>query len=176
MPSDLLPVDAPVQSRRYLSPSSTSLKDGKNKSKSGTSGRGSGKKKTRFADVDEYDDEEDELNLSPSLPGTSTSSTSNAPDSLAAKRLQNTLAARRSRRRKLEYQRELEVRAEKAERERDMWGRRERSVELHAWYSCLSYMWPQGSFYPASLPLASPFDFNYSFGIALLYSILSFCV
>jgi len=94
-PEALIPLDAPVQPRRYVGPSATSRKDGPTR------------KRARSQAFDDDDNDEDV----PKDEGLGV---------VAAKRLQNTLAARRSRKRKLEYQRELEnaVHQERAAAER----------------------------------------------------------
>ena len=51
-------------------------------------------------------------------------------DAIAAKRLQNTLAARRSRRRKLEHQLELETNLEREKQLKEQW--RSRALTLEA--------------------------------------------
>jgi hypothetical protein len=65
--------------------------------------------------------EEDEPSVGPSV---------SEEDAIKAKRLQNTLAARRSRKRKLEYQRELEDAIEAERKEKEMW--RSRALILEA--------------------------------------------
>lgn len=80
-PETLIPLDAPIQPRKYLTPSSTSRKD-----LPATFVR----KRARTGETDDLPPDEHE------------------EDAIASKRLQNTLAARRSRKRKLEYQRQLE--------------------------------------------------------------------
>lgn len=105
-PDALIPYDAPIQSRKYLTPSATSRKEvpavfAKKRSRSQALG-----------------DDEDDLNLD-----------DQDMDAIEAKRRQNTLAARRSRKRKLEYQRELEASVEKANEEREYWQRYARTLE-----------------------------------------------
>jgi hypothetical protein len=80
-PETLIPLNAPIQPRKYLTPSSTSRKD-----LPATFAR----KRARTGEPDDLPPDERE------------------EDAIATKRLQNTLAARRSRKRKLEYQRQLE--------------------------------------------------------------------
>jgi hypothetical protein len=96
-PETLVPQDAPIQPRKYRTPSATSRKELPAtfaRKRARTSGLG-----------------EDEPSVGPSL---------SEEDAITAKRLQNTLAARRSRKRKLEYQRELEdaIEAERMDKER----------------------------------------------------------
>ncbi|KAI0086952.1 hypothetical protein BDY19DRAFT_893767 [Irpex rosettiformis] len=105
-PDALIPYDAPIQARKYLTPSVTSRKEvpavfAKKRSRSQALG-----------------DDDDDLQLD-----------SQDMDAIEAKRRQNTLAARRSRKRKLEYQRELEAMVEKANEERDHWMDRARALE-----------------------------------------------
>ena len=50
-------------------------------------------------------------------------------DAIEAKRRQNTLAARRSRKRKLEYQRELESNVDRLQDEKEQWKRRAEALE-----------------------------------------------
>ncbi|EIN12890.1 hypothetical protein PUNSTDRAFT_38965, partial [Punctularia strigosozonata HHB-11173 SS5] len=85
-PASLIPLDAPIQPRTYLTPSVTSRKDVP---------LTFAKKRARFDSVEV--EEEGDLEL-------------DAQDlsAIEAKRRQNTLAARRSRRRKAEYQQALE--------------------------------------------------------------------
>ncbi|CCL99731.1 uncharacterized protein FIBRA_01753 [Fibroporia radiculosa] len=90
-PESLVSVDAPIQPRKYLTPSTTSRKDipavfARKRARS-----------QAFGDDDDLDTAD--------LPQSDL-------DAIEAKRRQNTLAARRSRKRKLEYQRELEVTVE----------------------------------------------------------------
>jgi hypothetical protein len=101
-PETLIPLDAPVQSRNYLTPSVTSRREPSRK-----------RSRTEASvDDDEADKEVGEL------------------DSLAAKRLQNTLAARRSRRRKLEHQLELEANLDHEKQLKEQW--RSRAMTLEA--------------------------------------------
>ncbi|GBE83241.1 hypothetical protein SCP_0502880 [Sparassis crispa] len=105
MPELLVPIDAPIQSRKYVTPSATSRKEvpavfAKKRSLSQAFG----------------DDEE--VLLAPS-----------DMDAIEAKRRQNTLAARRSRKRKLEYQRELEMGMEQEREEKEMWKARAQMFE-----------------------------------------------
>jgi hypothetical protein len=102
-PETLIPLDAPVQSRNYLTPSVTSRKE---------SSRKRSRTEASFDDDDEADKEVGEL------------------DAVAAKRLQNTLAARRSRRRKLEHQLELETNLDREKQLKEQW--RSRAMTLEA--------------------------------------------
>jgi hypothetical protein len=102
-PNALIPLDAPVQPRNYIAPSATSRKDPPPRKRSRTEALG---------DDDEADKDVGEL------------------DSIAAKRLQNTLAARRSRKRKLEHQLELEGGLEREKQQKELW--RSRAMTLEA--------------------------------------------
>ncbi|KAJ7575552.1 hypothetical protein C8J56DRAFT_974856 [Mycena floridula] len=89
-PESLVPIDAPTQPRKYVLPSATSRKEvpavfAKKRSKSMAFG-----------------DEEDELDEPLAANATE-------KEQIEWKRRQNTLAARKSRKRKLEYQQQLEV-------------------------------------------------------------------
>jgi hypothetical protein len=100
-PDTLIPLDAPVQPRNYLTPSATSRKDPPRK-----------RSRTEALADDDEANKESEL------------------DSVAAKRLQNTLAARRSRKRKLEHQLELEDSLEREKQQKEQW--RSRAMTLEA--------------------------------------------
>jgi hypothetical protein len=102
-PEALIPLDAPVQPRNYLTPSVTSRKEPPRK-RSRTEALG---------------DDDDEANKD-----------AGDLDSVAAKRLQNTLAARRSRKRKLEHQLELEINLEHEKQQKEQW--RSRAMTLEA--------------------------------------------
>jgi hypothetical protein len=95
----LLPLDAPIQSRRYLTPSATARKDAFPHMR----WRGSG--------GDEPDELLDESNTTP------------AADlkALEWKRQQNTLAARKSRQRKLQHQLQLEETVSTLSTEKEAW-------------------------------------------------------
>jgi hypothetical protein len=106
-PETLVPHDAPIQSRKYRTPSATSRKELPAtfaRKRARTSGPG-----------------EDEPLVGPTL---------SEEDAINAKRLQNTLAARRSRKRKLEYQRELEDAIESERMDKERW--REHALILEA--------------------------------------------
>ena len=122
-PNDLVPIDAPTQDRNYVLPSSTSRKEVP---------AGFARKRARTAALEE-DDDVDELaaedgSASPALQD-GLQPTNSEQEAIAAKRRQNTLAARRSRKRKLEYQQELEAKLEGVTRERDMWKDRAMSLK-----------------------------------------------
>jgi len=106
-PESLVPDDAPIQPRKYRLPSVTSRKE-----LPATFAR----KRARTSGPDE-----DETPVGP---------THSEEDAIKAKRLQNTLAARRSRKRKLEYQRELEDAIEAERMDKEMW--REHALILEA--------------------------------------------
>ena len=101
-PDALIPIDAPVQLRNYLTPSATSRKE-------------PSRKRSRTESVADDDEAgEDMAGL----------------DTVAAKRLQNTLAARRSRKRKLEHLLELETNLESEKQQKEQW--RSRAMTLEA--------------------------------------------
>ncbi|KAG6827262.1 hypothetical protein H0H92_012573 [Tricholoma furcatifolium] len=102
-PGALVPIDAPTQPRRYAMPSMTSRKElpttfAKKRARS-----------TAFG-------EEDEDGIEPP-PGPDATER----EQIEYKRRQNTVAARRSRKRKLEHQQFLESEVERLTRERDEW-------------------------------------------------------
>jgi hypothetical protein len=100
-PETLVPLNAPIQPRKYLTPSSTSRKE-----VPATFAR----KRARSQAFGDDDDEEAPA-PNPSM---------SEEEQIKAKRLQNTLAARRSRKRKLEHQQLLEdtIEAERADKEK----------------------------------------------------------
>ena len=65
------------------------------------------------------------------LEGDDVAPTGSEADAIAAKRRQNTLAARRSRKRKLEYQRDLENTVETERQEKEMWRGKALFYEAH---------------------------------------------
>lgn len=91
-PASLVPVDAPTQTRKYVTPSATSRKE---------LPAVFARKRSRSQAL--YDDEQDEADDLVTLPPNPTEQ-----QLIEAKRRQNTVAARRSRKRKLEHQRALE--------------------------------------------------------------------
>ncbi|KAH9047696.1 hypothetical protein EDB84DRAFT_1263444 [Lactarius hengduanensis] len=107
-PETLVPYDAPIQTRKYRTPSATSRKE-----LPVTFAR----KRARTQGPDEEDD-------------AAAGPTVSEEDAIQAKRLQNTLAARRSRKRKLEYQRELEDAIEAERKDKETW--RARALILEA--------------------------------------------
>jgi hypothetical protein len=111
VPEDLVPYDAPIQPRKYVTPSSTSRK---------TVPAGFAKKRARSQAFGKDDEDElaDEDNLD-----------TGDLNAIEAKRRQNTLAARRSRKRKLEYQRELEMNVDRLSDEVSAWKRRSETLE-----------------------------------------------
>lgn len=110
-PDSLIPVDAPIQGRKYVSESATSRKE--------LPAVFARKRKRASADLDE--EEEDLLAAPPTV---------NELSAIEAKRRQNTLAARRSRKRKLEHQRDLEVTIENERAEKDAWKQRALAFEV----------------------------------------------
>jgi len=111
-PEALVPLDAPTQSRHYALPSATSRKEvpavfSRKRARSQAFGN----------------DEDDELNEAP-LPPNATER-----EQIEWKRRQNTLAARKSRKRKLEHQQYLEGRVESLEREVEMWRTRTETMQ-----------------------------------------------
>lgn len=99
-PDALVPMDAPIQPRKYVTPSSTSRKEvpavfARKRARSSAFG------------------EEEDLRAD-DLPAQDL-------DAIEAKRRQNTLAARRSRKRKLEHQRQLELQLDQESTEKEMW-------------------------------------------------------
>lgn len=129
-PSALLPVDAPTQPRSYRGPSATSRKDvpafaiassSTARAPSATPALTStASKKRKAADDFDLDASDDELDASGKIKPRMGES------EIEAKRRQNTLAARRSRHRKLAYVRELEEKVLGLMRENE--GMRERLV------------------------------------------------
>jgi hypothetical protein len=101
-PDALIPLDAPVQSRNYITPSATSRKEPQRK-RSRTEALG---------DDDEANEGMADL------------------DPVASKRLQNTLAARRSRKRKLEHLLEIEANLDRERQQKEQW--RSRAMTLEA--------------------------------------------
>lgn len=113
-PETLVPIDAPTQPRKYVTPSATSRKE--------LPAVFARKRARSQAFGDEEDQLEDENFTLPPNP--------TEQELIEAKRRQNTIAARRSRKRKLEYQRELEDSVEAMREERDMW--KSRALTCHA--------------------------------------------
>ncbi|KAI0667684.1 hypothetical protein C8Q78DRAFT_1196086 [Trametes maxima] len=104
-PDALVSLDAPIQPRKYVVPSATSRKEVPTAFLK--------KKRARSQAFGEEDELEDDIAID-----------QNDLDAIEAKRRQNTLAARRSRKRKLEYQRELEASIERERDEKESWKRR----------------------------------------------------
>jgi hypothetical protein len=98
-PDTLIPIDAPIQTRKYSTPSATSRKD-----VPATFARKRARSQA-FGD----DDEDVDAAAAAAAAGPPTEGEAAA---IEAKRLQNTLAARRSRKRKLEHLKGLEDRAD----------------------------------------------------------------
>ncbi|KAI5120138.1 hypothetical protein M0805_001906 [Coniferiporia weirii] len=115
-PEALVPLDAPTQPRTYVMPSTTSRKEipavfARKRARS-----------TAFGDDEEDELAEGDVDAPPP--------TMTEAQAIAAKRRQNTLAARRSRMRKLEYQRQLEEQIAGERKEKDMW--KERALMLRS--------------------------------------------
>jgi hypothetical protein len=106
-PESLVPVDAPTQPRKYLTPSATSRKE---------LPAVFARKRARTA---AFGDEEDQLGEEVVI-----NSSMTEQEQIEAKRRQNTIAARRSRKRKLEYQRELEDSVDRYKGESEIWKQR----------------------------------------------------
>lgn len=119
-PDSLIPVDAPTQTHKYALPSTTSRKE--------LPAVFARKRARSVAFADEEDELVDE-----------TPSTSERA-AIEAKRRQNTMAARRSRMRKLEHQRELEDTLATERRDKEMW--RERAMMLRSQMMSLGYPEP----------------------------------
>jgi len=112
-PDTLIPLDAPTQTRSYVIPSTTSRKE---------LPAVFARKRARST---AFGDEEDEL-----VDDADGRPTPTEAEAIEAKRRQNTLAARRSRKRKLEYQKQLEDRAEGMRQEMELW--KSRAIMLQA--------------------------------------------
>lgn len=145
-PEALVPIDAPTQPRTYLAPSATSRKEvpaifARKRSR-----------KTAF-EADGEDDDGPSRPATP-IPGTPIMSgptflaslglppDASEAEQIAAKRRQNTLAARRSRKRKLEYQKHLEDSIESITKDRDSW--KERALALRRQIIQMGYPEPFG--------------------------------
>ncbi|KAK1232748.1 hypothetical protein PQX77_004106 [Marasmius sp. AFHP31] len=110
-PESLVPYDAPTQSRRYVMPSATSKKE-----VPATFARKKRKMMGGAVNVGVGDDElDDDADLPPLHPDAS------EKEQIEYKRRQNTLAARKSRKRKLEYQQNLETENDALKREVEAW-------------------------------------------------------
>lgn len=109
-PDSLIPLDAPTQPRKYTTPSATSRKD--------LPAVFARKRARSQAFGDEADGDDDELaRHEASPPGPNATER----EQIEWKRRQNTLAARKSRKRKLEHQQRLEEDVKALTRERDCW-------------------------------------------------------
>lgn len=100
-PETLVPIDAPIQERKYLAPSATSRKE-----VPATFAR-------KRARSQAFGDEDEEAPVG--------GPTMSEEEAIKAKRLQNTLAARRSRKRKLEHQQLLEDTIEAERSAKEQW-------------------------------------------------------
>lgn len=108
-PDALVPVDAPTQPRTYVTESTTSRK---------ALPAVFMRKRQRAVAFGEEEDElvdEDPSTLPPTM---------SEADAIAAKRRQNTIAARKSRKRKLEYQKHLEEVMDREQKEKELWKNR----------------------------------------------------
>lgn len=105
-PDSLVPIDAPTQSRRYITPSTTSRKE---------LPAVFARKRARQQMLD---GEEDELAEEPLKPNAT------EVEQIEYKRRQNTLAARKSRKRKLQHQQELETKVADLQSEKEVWRQR----------------------------------------------------
>jgi hypothetical protein len=106
-PESLIPVEAPIQRRKYVTSSATSRKElpvvfARKRTHS-----------VAFSVEEEDDQLAGDISTVPPTPS--------EMNAIESKRLQNTLAARRSRKRKLEYQRELESSMESLRLEKEAW-------------------------------------------------------
>jgi len=108
-PDSLVPMEAPIQPRKYVTSSSTSRKE--------LPAVFARKRKRSMAFGAEQDDEDE-------LPVSDPSAIPPTPvelDAIEAKRRQNTLAARRSRKRKLEHQQQMENAINNERNEKEAW-------------------------------------------------------
>ncbi|KIK56160.1 hypothetical protein GYMLUDRAFT_62209 [Collybiopsis luxurians FD-317 M1] len=106
-PETMVPYDAPTQSRNYLTPSATSRK---------VYPSHAARKRSHTEAFDDHVQEQDEL-TGEAPPGPNASEM----EHIEWKRRQNTLAARKSRKRKLEHLRELEHENTELKQDRDRW-------------------------------------------------------
>ncbi|KAH7877267.1 uncharacterized protein C8R40DRAFT_1235957 [Lentinula edodes] len=102
-PDALLPLDAPTQARRYVAPSSTSPKEVSTKKRS---------RSEAFADDDDEGHEDESKAPGPDA---------TEKEKLEYKRRMSTIAARKSRRRKLEHKLMLEAKVEALEKDTEKW-------------------------------------------------------
>ncbi|KAH6893728.1 hypothetical protein BKA70DRAFT_1571502 [Coprinopsis sp. MPI-PUGE-AT-0042] len=109
-PDSLIPLDAPTQPRKYTTPSATSRKD-----LPAVFARKRARSQAFGDDGDQDDDELARHEASPPGPNAT------EREQIEWKRRQNTLAARKSRKRKLEHQQRLEEDVKALTRERDCW-------------------------------------------------------
>jgi hypothetical protein len=109
-PEALVPIDAPTQARRYVTPSATSRKEVPSIFV---------RKRTR---TQAFAEDEDEL-LEELRPDAT------EREQIEYKRRQNTVAARRSRKRKLEFQQKLVDDVDRLQKGRDMWRERARLLQ-----------------------------------------------
>ncbi|KAJ4477321.1 hypothetical protein J3R30DRAFT_3484582 [Lentinula aciculospora] len=107
-PDALLPLDAPTQTRRYITPSTTSRKDAP---------VSFAKKRSRSEAFEGDDDEHDDELRSTKTPGPDATER----EKLEYKRRMSTIAARKSRRRKLEHKLMLEAKVDGLEKDVEKW-------------------------------------------------------
>jgi hypothetical protein len=124
-PDDLISIDAPTTQRRYSVPSSTAKKVIPKFFERRKRARSIVRQQSETVDGNEQDPKRNKVDHAsePQLDPTDA-------ELIEAKRRQNTEAARRSRKRKLEYQQGLEMRVEVLERERDTWKTRALMAEV----------------------------------------------
>lgn len=113
-PETLVPLEAPTQPRNYNGPSATARK---------ALPAVFARKRARST----FEDDDDELADDPTAAPVSQTE----EQAIAAKRRQNTLAARRSRKRKLEYQQQLEDELEMHRQEKEIWKARALMYQQH---------------------------------------------
>ena len=123
----LIALDAPIQPRKYLGPSATSRRDAFPNTRTSSGSGGGGGDGIGGGEGDE----EDELVDDGEGEGDSASASSMAEHQrqMEWKRMQNTLAARKSRQRKLMYQLELKEAVGRLSGERDTWKARAQMYE-----------------------------------------------
>ncbi|KAF5391515.1 hypothetical protein D9757_002454 [Collybiopsis confluens] len=112
-PDNLVPLDAPTQSRRYLAPSVTSRKDAPTLV---------AKKRSRSSAFGDNEPDEEVLGEAPGPHATD-------HEKIEYKRRMSTIAARKSRRRKLEHKLMLETRVDELEKETEKWKTRCRVLQ-----------------------------------------------
>ncbi|KAJ4472040.1 hypothetical protein J3R30DRAFT_1022505 [Lentinula aciculospora] len=128
-PESLVPVDAPIQTRKYVTPSATSRKEipaaflkSQKRKRSRTQAFGDDEAQTPISSSPCPEAGNDEAEEQPPLNATE-------KELIEWKRRQNTLAARKSRKRKLEHQQFLETRVKDLETENEMLKVRSEALE-----------------------------------------------